>query len=138
MRAGDDDNHDDDSDHKSASNLPEIQNFSPSSAKAGTTFSLTITGVRLTGATVVTFDKPSNGNGEGNRKGKDKSKKKDSDHDDDFTVTNLQVSAGGTQITATVSIAASANPGARTLRVTTPNGTSSDKSEAGPKFVVNP
>jgi uncharacterized protein (TIGR03437 family) len=112
------DDQDDDSDRNNATNLPAIVSLSPNSGKAGTTFTLTITGVNLTGTTAVNF----NGNGNG--------------HAGDFTVKNIQVSTAGTQITATVTIDASAKPGARVVTVTTPNGDSSDK--GGTVFVVTP
>jgi uncharacterized protein (TIGR03437 family) len=117
VQSGSGDDQDDHSDRDHAGNLPAIQTLSPSSGKAGTTFTLTITGVNLTGATAVSF----NGNGNGHGGG-------------DFTVKNVQVSTAGTQITATVTIDASAKPGARVVTVTTPNGDSADK--GGAVFVV--
>jgi YVTN family beta-propeller protein len=118
VQSSSNDDQDDDSDRNNATNLPAIQSLSPNSGKAGTTFTLTITGVNLAGTTAVNF----NGNGNG--------------HGGDFTVKNIQVSTAGTQVTATVTIDASAKPGARMVTVTTPNGDSMDK--GGAVFVVTP
>jgi uncharacterized protein (TIGR03437 family) len=118
VQSSSNDDQDDDSDRNHATNLPAIQSLSPNSGKAGATFTLTITGVNLTGTTAVNF----NGNGNG--------------HGGDFTVKNIQVSTAGTQVTATVTIDASAKPGARVVTVTTPNGDSVDK--GGAVFVVTP
>jgi uncharacterized protein (TIGR03437 family) len=118
VQTSSDDDQDDDSDRNHATNLPAIQSLSPNSGKAGTTFTLTITGMNLSGTTAVNF----NGDGHG--------------HGGDFTVKNIQVSTAGTQITATVTIDASAKPGARVVTVTTPNGDSPDK--GGAVFVVTP
>jgi hypothetical protein len=142
VRSDDDDNEDDHSDHNAASNLPAIQKITPASGKAGTTVNLTITGARFNGVSAVTFEAPGNGNdngnGNGNGNGKGKGKGKKSQADTDFTVSNLHVSADGTQITLTVAIKNSAKPGARVVRVNTPNGTSSEKSEDRMMFVVTP
>jgi uncharacterized protein (TIGR03437 family) len=115
VRSSDDDDQDDRSDRTRAANLPSVTSVSPQSAKAGATFTLTVAGVNLTGATKVTFDAPGNG-------------KKDSSGD--FTVKNIAVSSDGKQLTATVTIDASARPGARTVIVDTPNGQSVDKGSA--------
>jgi uncharacterized protein (TIGR03437 family) len=120
VRTSSGDDQDDDSDHNQAANLPRIQSLSPATGKAGTTFTLTITGVNLTGATAVDFN--ANGNGKSG----------------DFTVKNIQVASGGTLLTATVTIDASAKPGARLVTVTTPNGDSADKGEGAAVFVVTP
>ena len=99
---------DDHSDRNGASNLPAIQSLSPATGKAGTSFTLTITGVNLAGATAVNFV------GGGN-------------HGGDFTVNKIQVLPNGTQLTASVTIDASAKPGARVVTVTTSNGNSGDQ-----------
>ncbi len=120
---GDDDN-DDHTDHDgAASNAPVIVSLSPDSAKAGSAFTLTIAGSNLAGATAVTFS----GNGGNDKKG-----------GGDFTVQNIQVLTGGTQLTAAVTISPSAKPGARMVTVTTPNGESTDRGTGGAKFVVLP
>jgi uncharacterized protein (TIGR03437 family) len=114
------DDQDDHGDRNNAGNLPLIQSLSPATGKAGATFTLTVTGVNLTGATAVSFG------GNGNHGG------------GDFTVKNIQVSSGGMQLTATVTIDASAKPGARFVTVTTPNGDSTDKGVGAAVFVVMP
>lgn len=125
VQVGAGDDQDDHGDRNNAPNLPVIQSMTPLSAKAGTTFTLTITGVNLTGATEVSFGANGDGNGNGNRGG-------------DFTVKNIQVSSAGTQLTATVTIDASARPGARIVTVTTPNGDSTDKGVGAAVFMVTP
>jgi YVTN family beta-propeller protein len=122
------------SDRDEASNIPAVQSITPASGRAGATIIVTITGVSLTGATAVTFDSPG-----GNDKDKDKDEDKDDKKgSDSFAATNVQVAAGGTRITATVSIPAGAKPGARVVRVKTANGTSSGKGEGAAMFVVMP
>jgi uncharacterized protein (TIGR03437 family) len=115
------DDQDDHGDRNQAGNQPVIASLSPATGKAGTAFTLTITGVNLTGATAVNFAAPGNGK-----------------NGSDFTVKNIQVSSGGTQLTATVTIDASAKPGARVVTVATPNGDSSDKGVGAAVFVVTP
>jgi uncharacterized protein (TIGR03437 family) len=122
-----DDDQDDHSDHNAASNLPAVQSISPASGKAGASFTLTITGTNLAGATAVSFSGNGDDHGDGNQ-----------GNGSDFTVSHIQVNAGGTQITATVSIAASAKPGARTVQVTTPNGVSSSHRPGAAVFTVTP
>jgi YVTN family beta-propeller protein len=108
-------------DHNNATNLPVIVSMTPTSAKGGATFALTITGTNFTGATAVNFG----GNGNGNR-------------GSDFTVSKISVNSTGTQLTATVSLDASAKPGARIVSVTTPNGDSTDKGVGAAVFMVTP
>jgi YVTN family beta-propeller protein len=108
-------------DHNNATNLPVIVSMTPTSAKGGATFTLTITGTNLTGATAVNFG----GNGNGNR-------------GSDFTVSKISVNSTGTQLTATVSLDASAKPGARIVSVTTPNGDSTNKGVGAAVFAVTP
>ncbi len=94
VRANPGDNQDDHSDHDAASNAPSIGTLSSLTAKAGTSFTLTITGTNFTGATGLEFIDPASlpGNGKGHGKGVE-----DNHADTAFTVTNLQVTAGGTQ-----------------------------------------
>jgi YVTN family beta-propeller protein len=125
VRMGDDDDADDHSDRGKSANAPVVQSLSPASARAGTTFTLTITGVNLAGATDVSF---SSNSGEDDDKGKG----------GDFTVKNVTASADGKQVTASVTIPASAKPGARTVRVKTPNGESATKGVGAAVFVVLP
>jgi uncharacterized protein (TIGR03437 family) len=129
--AEDDQKPDDHSDRGNAPNLPIITKISPASGKAGSTLTLTITGKNFTGASNVIFVQPV---------------KDDRDHgklvapqpDMAFTVSNLKVSADGTQITASLSIAASAAVGMRAVRVTTPNGNSPTGNSDSFGFMVTP
>jgi uncharacterized protein (TIGR03437 family) len=111
----------DHSDRNNATNLPVIVSMTPTSAKGGATFTLTITGTNFTGATAVNFG----ANGSGNRSS-------------DFTVSKISVNSTGTQLTAIVSLDASAKPGARIVSVTTPNGDSTDKGVGAAVFMVTP
>lgn len=124
------DDMDDHSDRNNATNLPTIQSISPSSAKAGAAFTLTITGSNLTGATDVRFGNGNSddehGNGNGNNRG------------GDFTVKNVTVNSAGTQVTASVTIDASAKPGARKVMVVTPNGGTTNKGVGATVFMVLP
>ena len=89
-----------------------------------------VTGANLRGAKGVVFAiLHSNGDegDEGNNK-----------VDDAFTVTNISVNNGGTQLTATVTIAAGAQTGQHVVRVTTANGKSSGKVATGNIFTVLP
>jgi hypothetical protein len=111
----------DHSDHNNAANLPVIASMTPTTAKGGAALTLTIAGANFTGASAVTFG----GNGNGNR-------------GSDFTVGKITVNSTGTQLTATVSIDASAKPGARLVSVTTPNGDSTDKGVGAAVSMVTP
>jgi uncharacterized protein (TIGR03437 family) len=128
VRSSSDDN-DDHSDRGKATNLPVILTVAPATGKAGTTFAIAITGTNFTGATGLSFGN-GNGNGSGNGKGNDRG--------DDFTVKNVAVNSAGTQLTATVSIDSSAKPGAREIKITTPNGESTDKGVGAAIFMVIP
>jgi len=132
---GDDDN-DDHSDRTAGANAPSISSLSPVSGKAGTTVSLTVLGTNLTGATSVAFIKTSDllGGGHGQGKGHDDS----SNSDPGFTVSNIVVNSTGRQLTATVTIAASAQPGPRLVRIGTPNGESTQVLATANTFTVVP
>jgi uncharacterized protein (TIGR03437 family) len=111
-----DDNGDDHSDHDGApSTLPAIVLISPATGHAGAGFTITITGTNLTAASNVQFVNPLNVHG----------KSQNAMADSAFTASNIQVNAAGTQVTATISIAASATAGPRIVRVVTPTGSSS-------------
>jgi YVTN family beta-propeller protein len=118
--------HDDHDDRDKASNMPSVTSISPNHAKAGTSFLLTIIGKNLTGATGVAFVNPEDmpGNGHGNGNSGNQSHGPFAKVDPAFTVTNVQVNAAGTQVTATVAIAANASKSDRSVRVLTPNGES--------------
>jgi len=122
---------DDHSDRGNAPNLPIVTKISPASGKAGFSLTLTITGKNLTGASSIVFVQPLNNESE-------QGKLAAPQPDPAFTVSNLKVSADGTQITATVSIAASAAVGMRRVRVTTPNGNSLPGISAAFGFTVTP
>ena len=123
VRSGEGDDEDDRGDRERASNLPAVTALNPSSGKAGTTVALLISGANLAGATEVNFG-PEHGNPNG---------KKD---DDGFTVKNIVASADGKQIALSLTIDASVKPGPRIVRVKTPNGDSSWKTEAAVFTVV--
>jgi uncharacterized protein (TIGR03437 family) len=130
-----DDGGDDHGDRDSAANAPAIQGISPSSGKAGTTFTLTITGVNLTGASKVAFINASSltGNGKGHGKGVE-----DNNSDSAFTVTSIQVAAGGTKLTCSVAMSSAATAGPRLVKIETPNGDSSGQTSTANTFTVNP
>ena len=123
---------DDHSDRDGAANLPAVQSISPVSSKASTTITLIVTGTNLGGATGVAFD-ILRGNGDQGDNGNDKNKM-----DDAFTVSGISVNSSGTQLTATVKIAAGAQTGQHVVRVTTANGESSGKVASGSIFTVLP
>ena len=87
----------------SQSQAPTITSISPTSGNQGSSFTLTINGSNLTGATAVTFS-PSSG----------------------ITVSNVQSTAAN-RVTASITIASGATTGTRTVSVTTPAGTSNTK-----------
>ncbi len=124
LRSGDDDDDDDHGDRDDAANAPAITSLAPAGARANTTFQLTVTGTNLSAAEELEFLFPGgnrgNGKGSGNGQGKGPSR----GEDPGFAVTNLSVNADGTRLTATVRLAAGTAPGARLVRVETPNGES--------------
>ena len=130
-----DDDQDDHSDRTGASNRPAVTSLSPASSKGGVTFTLTINGANLTGASGIVFVNAASlpGNGHGNGQGGPFNT-----NDSAFTVTNIKVASGGKQLTATVAIAASAQPGARIVRVATPNAESTLSLSANDTFTVLP
>ena len=58
--------------------------------------------------------------------------------DNAFTVSNISVNSSGTQLTATVTVAAGAETGQQVVRVRTANGESSGKVAMGNIFTVLP
>jgi hypothetical protein len=122
---------DDHSDHDRAANLPTVQSITPASSKAGTIITLMVTGANLGGAKGLVFDILRSNGDEGD--GEDNNKV-----DDAFTVSNISVNSGGTQLTATVTIAAGAQTGQHVVRVTTANGESRGKVAMGNIFSVLP
>ena len=127
-----DDNGDDHSDRDAAANQPSITTLSPTNGKVGTSFTLTITGKNLTGATGVLFVSPMTADGEGQGKGANPM----GANDPAFTVSNIAVTPDGSQLTCTVAIGNSATGGSRVVRVVTPNGTSTFKLSTADMFTV--
>jgi len=90
----------------SATAGPYIQSISPNSVTRGTSVSVTINGVGLTGATTLRLINASGAN------------------DTSITVSNIVVSGDGTSLTATLTIAGGAALGTRVMVIPTPNGDS--------------
>lgn len=90
----------------SATAGPYIQSISPNSVTRGTSVSVTINGVGLTGATTLRLINASGAN------------------DTSITVSNVVVSGDGTSLTATLTIAGGAALGTRVMIIPTPNGDS--------------
>ena len=123
---------DDHSDHDGAPNLPKVQSITPASSKASATITIQVTGTNLGGAKSVVFD-ILRGNNDEDDNGSDNNKL-----DSAFTVSNILVNSSGTQLTATVTIAAGAQTGQHVVRVTTSNGESSGKAAMGNIFTLLP
>ncbi len=142
----DDSEHDDHDDRDQAANQPSITSLAPNKSKAGTSFTLTLAGKNLKGTTDVMFLDPDSLPGKGKSKGNGKSNGNGNNgnhghgpfgqKDAAFTVTNIQVNGAGTQLTATVAIAANASKGDRLVRVETPNGESTFKGSNQNTFTV--
>jgi len=97
---------------------PTVTNLNPTTGVHGQTITLfTVTGERLGGATALTF-------------------LKDGTPDAAITATNLSVNPEGTQLTASVTLAATATLGSRIVTVTTPEGTSDATATSGNTFTV--
>ncbi len=90
----------------SATPGPYIQSLSPGNITRGTTVTLTVNGVGLSGATVLRFITTSGTT------------------DTSITVSNIVVSGDGSSLTATVTVPAGAALGSRTVFISTPNGDS--------------
>jgi YD repeat-containing protein len=90
----------------SATPGPYIQSLTPANITRGTTVTLTVNGVGLSGATVLRFI-TANGT-----------------TDTSITVSNIVVSGDGSSLTATVTVGASSAPGSRTVFISTPSGDS--------------
>ena len=103
----------------SVANVPVITEMTPGSAARGSNFNITITGVNLTGSTDLSFLGAST-------------------PDAAITVTNVVVGAGGTTITANVSILATAATGTRTVLVENPVGNSTAGNTGVNIFTITP
>ncbi|MGE0133470.1 MAG: IPT/TIG domain-containing protein [Blastocatellales bacterium] len=83
-----------------------VSSLSPGSVQRGTSFTLTLNGRDFTGATAVQFLFPPGTSGYGQ-------------NDANITVSNIQVNAGGAQLTASVTVNGSAVAGGRMIIVKT-------------------
>lgn len=90
----------------SATQGPYIQSLTPGNITRGTTVTLTLNGVGLSGTTLLRFINASGTN------------------DATITISNIVVSGDGSSLTASVTVAAGAAPGSRTVFLSTPNGDS--------------
>ena len=112
--------------------------MAPATTTSTTTFTITIKGSLLTGATDVVFVDPttlpgdSGGHGKG---GQDNGPF--SSHDSAFSASNIVVSADGSMLTATIKVT-KAKPGSRVVRVETPNGESSFVAASGNTIQITP
>ncbi|HWZ33290.1 MAG TPA: IPT/TIG domain-containing protein [Bryobacteraceae bacterium] len=133
-----DDGDDDHSDRNGSSNIPVVTSVAPATTKATATFTITIKGSLLTGATDVVFVDPTTlpGNSGGHGKG-DQDNGPFSSHDSAFSTSNIVVSADGSTLTATIKVT-QAKPGSRVVRVATPNGESSFVAVSGNTIQITP
>jgi YD repeat-containing protein len=90
----------------SATRGPYIQNLAPGNITRGTTVTLTVNGIGLTGTTTLRFITASGAT------------------DTTVTVSNIVVSGDGSSLTATVTVSAGSTLGSRTVFISTPNGDS--------------
>lgn len=88
----------------SATKGPHILSTSPGSITRGTSVTLTVNGVGLSGATVIRFITAGGTN------------------DTTITVSNIVVNGDGTSLTATLTVSGSSALGSRTVFIATPNG----------------
>ena len=88
----------------SASRGPHIDNLSPGAIARGTSVTLTVNGIGLSGATSIRFITASGST------------------DTSITVSNIVVNGDGTSLTATVTVNGSSAVGSRVVFVATPNG----------------
>ena len=96
---------------------PTIAGLDPASGVQGNSFTLTVTGADLAGATALTFLQAGVA-------------------DPEVTATGISVDVTGTTFTATVTIASTASLSSRVVTVTTPGGTSSSTASAANTFTV--
>jgi YD repeat-containing protein len=90
----------------SATRGPHVQSISPGNVTRGTSVTLTVNGVGLSGATAIRFITAGGAN------------------DATITVSNIVVNADGTSLTATVTVSAGSALGSRIVFISTPNGDS--------------
>ena len=97
--------------------LPSITSIDPSTAKIGSSFTMTITGSNLQSVTDVTFRFAFSGADDGTMGGG-----MGMGDDSNIKVTGVKANADGTQITASVQVLTSAVAGTRQLRLDTNHG----------------
>jgi hypothetical protein len=97
--------------------LPSIVSIAPNTAKIGSSFTLTINGSNFQGVTDVEFRATGSGMGGGMMGGG-----MATDDDSNVKVTNININAAGTQVTASVQILSTATAGARQIRLGTNHG----------------
>ena len=83
---------------------PHIQSLSPGSITRGTSVTLTVNGIGLSGATAIRFITATGTN------------------DTTITVSNIVVNGDGTSLTATLTVSGSSALGSRVVFIATPNG----------------
>jgi YD repeat-containing protein len=103
----------------SVAKAPVILSMSPSSGAKGSSFTLTVTGANLAGASGLVFALATG-------------------QDAAITVTNVNADPGGGILTANVSIAPTASTGTRTLIVLAPAGNSTSVTNGADSFSVGP
>jgi hypothetical protein len=128
-------------DRDQAGNLPVVSSVAPNTIKQGATVAVVITGKNLTGATGLLFvdpgTLPGKGKGRGNGNSGNHSHGPFGSNEAGITTTNIQVNSAGTQLTATVNVAAKVSKGDFVVRVSTPNGESSFVSSPANILKVN-
>jgi hypothetical protein len=97
--------------------LPAITSITPNTAKAGSSFTLTVNGSNFQGVTDVEFRESGSGMGGGMMGGG-----MAPGDDPNIKVTNMNVNTAGTQITASVQILSTATAGTRQIRLGTNHG----------------
>jgi uncharacterized protein (TIGR03437 family) len=127
--------HNDHSDRQTAGNAPNVLFINPASAAAGSTFKITVTGTNLNGVTNLFFVNPATVSGHGPT---ENGVYGNGVADSHLTATNIQVNAAGSQLTATITVAASVGQFARfVLRLESPNGDSSLVSSSANLIQIN-
>jgi uncharacterized protein (TIGR03437 family) len=138
LRSSPGDASDDHSDRLSAPNVPTIASVTPSSSIASggiVTVNVTVNGTNLANATALLLIDPATVPGLGRAKG-NANRGVTGTTDPALAVSNLQVSADGTRLTAQIQIQSNTQPRTRVLRVLTPNGETS--LTGAPTFSVVP
>ena len=101
----------------SASRGPVLNSLTPGTISRGTSITLTIDGVALSGATIISFFRLTNGNPASG-----------------ITFSNVSVNGAGTTLTATITVASNATTGSYVVVVTTANG-STVRNDVGTNIV---